>query len=52
MFLGEGGEVEAGAREEVFGLTDVHPEAFEVEGVELTVFADGGESLLFDGCRA
>lgn len=52
MLLGEGGEVEAGAREEVFGLADVHPEALEVEGVELAVFADGGEGFLLDGCGA
>ena len=47
--FGERGEVEAGAREEVLGLTDVHPEALQVKGVQLAVVADGGEGLLFDG---
>ena len=48
----EGGEVEAGAAEEVLGLPDVHPEALEVEGVELPIFDDRGEGLLLDGSRA
>ena len=42
------GEVETGAAEEVLGLADVHPEAVEVEGVELAVVADGREGFLFD----
>lgn len=42
-------EVEAGSREEVLGLADVHPKAFQVEGVKLAILADGRESLLFDG---
>lgn len=46
---GERGEVQAGAGQEVLGLTDVHPEALEVEGVELAVLHERGESLLFDG---
>jgi len=45
-------EVEACSRQEVFGLTDVHPEAFEIEGVEQAVLDNGRESLLLDGCRA
>lgn len=49
VFFGEGGEVEAGAAEEIFGLPDVHPEALEVEGVELAVLDHGGEGFLFDG---
>lgn len=47
--LGEGGEVETGAGEEILGLADVHPEAVEVEGVQLAVLADGREGFLFDG---
>ena len=47
--FGEGGEVQAGAREEILGLPDVHPEALEVEGVQLAVVADGGEGFLLDG---
>ena len=50
--LGEGGQVEAGAREEVLGLTDVHPEALQVEAVKLAVLDDRRESLLLDGGRA
>lgn len=49
--LRERGEVEAGARQEIFGLTNIHPETLEIKGVELTVAADGGECLLFDGGR-
>lgn len=52
VLLREGGEVEACAAEEIFRLSDVHPEAFEVHGVELAVFTDGGESFLFDRGRA
>ena len=47
--LGEGGEVKAGAGEEVLGLADVHPEALEVERVERRVLDHGGEDLLLDG---
>lgn len=47
--LGEGGEVQAGAAEEVFGLANVHPEALEVERVQLVVGNHGGECLLLDG---
>ncbi|KFY11986.1 hypothetical protein V492_04157 [Pseudogymnoascus sp. VKM F-4246] len=49
VLLAKGGEVEAGSCEEVFGLADVHPEALEVEGVELAVLAHRGEGLLLDG---
>jgi len=45
-------EVEACSRQEVLGLTDVHPEALEVEGVEQAVLDNRGESLLLDGCGA
>lgn len=47
--LGQGAEVQAGTGQEVLGLTDVHPEALKVKGVELAVLADGGEGLLLDG---
>jgi len=47
--LGQGGEVETGTSEEVLGLTDIHPEALEVKGMQLAVLADGGESLLLNG---
>jgi len=50
--LRERAEVQAGTAEEVLRLTNVHPEAFKVEGVELTVLADGWEGFLFDGGRA
>jgi hypothetical protein len=48
----EGREVEAGSGKEILGLPDIHPEPFEIEGVELAVLADCGESLLLDGCGA
>lgn len=47
--LGEGGEVEARSRQKIFGLSDVHPETLEVEGVELVGFDDGREGFLLDG---
>ena len=50
--LSQGGEVQAGSGQEILGLTDIHPEAFEIERVELAVLADGGEGLLLDGGRA
>lgn len=46
--LGERGEVEAGASEEVLGLANVHPEALEVERVQVVVLDHGGEDLLLD----
>ena len=49
--LGEGGEVEAGAAQEILGLSDIHPETLEVKRVQLAVAAHGGEGLLLDGCR-
>jgi len=50
--LGEGGQVEASAGEEVLGLANVHPEALEVEAVKLAVLDDRRESLLLNGGRA
>lgn len=50
--LGKRREVETCAGKEVLGLTDIHPETFKVEAVELTVLDDRRESLLLDGCRA
>lgn len=50
--LRERGQVQAGAGEEVLGLADVHPEAVQVERVQLAVLADGREDLLLDGRRA
>lgn len=49
---GQRGEVEAGAGEEIFGLSDVHPEALEVKTVQLAVLGHGGEGLLLDRGRA
>lgn len=48
LVLGQGGQVQAGAAQEVLGLAHVHPEALEVERVELVVLADGREGLLLD----
>jgi hypothetical protein len=45
---GEVGEVEAGSRKEVLGLSNIHPEAGEVERVKLVVGSNGGEDLLLD----
>lgn len=47
--LCEGGEVQAGSAQEILGLTDVHPEALEVEGVELVVLDHGREGFLLNG---
>lgn len=45
-------EVEARSRDVVLGLTDVHPEAGKVVGVQLLVGSDRGEDLLLDRGRA
>jgi len=50
--LGERRKVKACSGEEVLGLTDVHPETFKIEAVELTVLDNRRESLLLDRCRA
>lgn len=47
--LSQRGKVQAGARQEILGLADIHPEAVQVKGVQLAVLADGGEGLLLDG---
>jgi hypothetical protein len=41
-------KVEAGSGQEVLGLSNIHPETLEVEGVQTAVFADGREGLLLD----
>jgi hypothetical protein len=46
--LRKAGQVQARAGQEVLWLTDVHPEALEVEGVELTVLDESREGLLLD----
>ena len=51
-FLGEGGEVETCSREEIFRLSNVHPEALQVKRVQLPICADGRKCFLFNGCRA
>ena len=33
-------------------MADVHPETFQIEGVQFAIFDDGGESFLFDRCGA
>ena len=50
--LCEGREIQAGAAEEVLGLSNVHPEALKIERVELVVLDHGGEGLLLDRSRA
>lgn len=45
-------EVQAGAGQEVLGLTNVHPETLEIERVEQAVLDNGRESLLLDRCGA
>lgn len=47
--LGKGREVETSSREEILGLTDIHPETFKVEAVELAILDDRREGLLLDG---
>lgn len=48
MLLGQVGEVEAGARQIVFGLTHVHPEAVEIECVKLALSCKSREDFLLD----
>lgn len=47
---GQRGEIKAGTGDEILGLTNVHPEALQVKGVQLAVLDNGGESLLLNGC--
>lgn len=46
--LGERRQVQAGSAEEILGLSNIHPEALEVEGVQLVVSNHGGEGLLLN----
>lgn len=46
--LGERGQVQAGSAKEILGLSNIHPETLEVEGVQLVVSHHGGEGLLLD----
>lgn len=46
------GEVQACARQEVLGLSDIHPEALEVEGVQTAILNNGREGLLLNGSGA
>lgn len=48
LLLGEGGKIQTGARQEVLGLADVHPEALEIKRVQQAVADDGREGLLLD----
>ena len=49
--LRERRQVQTGATEEVLGLTNVHPEPFQIKGVQFPGLADGGEGLLLDRGR-
>lgn len=44
-------EVEAGARQEVLRLTDIHPVSLKIKRIEQTVLRERRESLLLDGGR-
>lgn len=48
VLASQGREVEAGSGKEVLGLTDIHPEALQVERVELPILDHCRESLLLD----
>jgi hypothetical protein len=50
--LGQAGQVQAGAGQKVLGLADVHPEAVEVERVQLAGLAHVRERLFLDAGRA
>lgn len=45
-------QVETGARQVVFGLSNVHPEALQVESMKLLISGNGGEDFLFYRCRS
>ena len=51
VLLRERRKVQARPRQKVLGLPHVHPEALEVEAVQLAVPANGRESLLLDARR-
>lgn len=48
MLGSEVGKVEAGTCQEVFWLTDIHPEPLEVERMQLLIGSDCGENFFFD----
>lgn len=50
--LGERGQVQASSAKEVLGLSNIHPETLEVEGVQLVVSNHSREGLLLDRSRA
>jgi hypothetical protein len=52
VLAGQRREVQAGAGEKVLGLSDIHPEALEIERVKEAILDNGRERLLFDGCGA
>jgi hypothetical protein len=41
------GQVKTSARQVIFRLADVHPEALQVESMKLLIGGDGRENLLF-----
>lgn len=52
ILLGERGEIEASPCEEILGLSDIHPEALQVKGVQLSILAHRWESFLLNRCRS
>lgn len=51
VLLGEMAQIEAGTGQKVLGLADVHPETFEVKGVQLAVLCNVGKHFLLDRRR-
>jgi hypothetical protein len=47
--LGQMRKVQTGTGQEILGLTDVHPETIQVEGVKLTILGNEGEDFLLNG---
>jgi len=47
--LSQAREVQACTSQEVLWLTNVHPKAFEIKGVQIMISAHGREGLLLDG---
>jgi hypothetical protein len=51
VLLGQGRQIKACTSQEVLRLANIHPKAFQVERVKLTVLHNGRESLLLNGGR-
>lgn len=48
LFLCKMAQIQACASQEVLGLTDIHPETFQIKGMQLTILRDEWKDFLFN----